>query len=227
MFNFFKDSSLKHNIEGSLSVLEKCFQDFEPHQVSVAFNGGKDNVAMIHLLHAYMQKCKLNQDKKLQALYIEEEDSFPEMEEFIQESATNYGLDLVKIKGPMKAALGQFLATRPGIKAMVLGTRQGDPGSQNQGFFAPTDSDWPEIMRVNPVLEWSYHDIWSFLRPLCVPYPVLYDRGYTSLGSRSNTKPNPHLAVRDEKNDLTIYKPAYELLDGSLERAGRVRNSSF
>ena len=65
-------------------------------------------------------------------------------------------------------------------------------------------------------LEWEYSYVWNFLRGLTLPYPDLYDKGYTSLGSRSNTSPNPNLATNDGK-----YQPAFKLQDGSLERAGR------
>lgn len=51
-----------------------------------------------------------------------------------------------------------------------------------------------------------------------VPYCILYDQGYTSLGSTFNTFPNPLLEVEGGKGQ---FRPAWQLADGSTERAGR------
>ena len=104
----------------------------------------------------------------------------------------------------------------------MLGTRSSDPNATGQQDFAPS-SDWmPPFMRVNPILSWSYADVWAFLRVYTLPYCSLYDDGYTSLGKMRDTQRNPALRAADG-----TYACAWQLADGSLERAGRaVRSSS-
>ena len=131
-----------------------------------------------------------------------------------------YNLEIVELGRPMKEGLQSMLNARPHIHAAILGTRNGDPNASSQKKFSPTDADWPKLMRVNPIIMWKYQDIWTFIRGLNLPYPGLYDRGYTSLGDRKNTSPNPELKVIDSQGNVS-YKPAYTMEDGALERNGR------
>jgi len=57
-------------------------------------------------------------------------------------------------------------------------------------MFCPSSAGWPAFMRVNPVLDWGYSDVWALLRAAAVPYCALYDRGFTSIGSTADTRPN-------------------------------------
>jgi len=216
------DKQFCENLKQSQTVIEECFSRYGPEEVSVCFNGGKDCIVMLHLVHAHFQAHFPG--KKLKSLYIREENTFSEVDSYITESIIKYNLDNKTISSSMKAALKQLLEEDSSIKAMFLGTREGDPGAQYQDSFSPTDGDWPRIMRVNPILPWRYQDIWKFLRGLSIPYPGLYDKGYTSLGSPDNTEPNPALRYTDERG-VVQYHPAYMLEDGSLERQGRKKKA--
>jgi len=128
---------------------------------------------------------------------------------------------MIKLTKGIKESLAFVLESKPNMKACLMGTRRTDPYCEHLHSFQMTDPNWPQVMRVSPLLEWHYSEIWDYLLHLGVPYCSLYDRGYTSLGSVTNTIKNPSLLVDDLKTE--VYLPAYKLLDASKERNGRIQ----
>ncbi|WVQ92827.1 hypothetical protein IAS59_006644 [Cryptococcus gattii] len=155
----------------------------------------------------------------IRSIYITAPNPFAELDTFVISSTKLYGLDLYRFGGGMKAALEDWLGCGGGrgVKSVLVGTRQGDPNDAVD-IIAPTDPSWPQFIRVHPILHWTYSDVWQFLLELQVPYCVLYDHGYTSLGSTTNTLPNPLLKNESMEGG---WEPAHRLKDASQERAGR------
>lgn len=119
----------------------------------------------------------------------------------------------------MKDAFREYLDdSGRGVQAILVGTRRTDPHGAKLSDFDMTDRGWPNFMRVHPVLEWHYAEVWTFLRHLGVDYCALYDQGYTSLGGTNDTHPNPVLKVEGEYDK---FRPAYELEEDREERLGR------
>lgn len=214
------------------------FSRYEPNEIFISFNGGKDCTAVLHLAATVARSRGI---PSFLCLYVTA-DTFPEVsrtsdeikrksrpylepllytqvEEFVELASRYYGLTIIRKPRPMRSALMALLKEELNLRASLVGMRKGDPGTANLQSFALTDPDWPPLMRVNPILNWSYSQVWSFLLKHNVPYCPLYDQGYTSLGNKNNTTKNPLLKDPD---DPSSYLPAYTLTDVSAERKGRL-----
>jgi len=129
----------------------------------------------------------------------------------------------LKIRFKMDKINRRFNIQKTEIKAIFMGTRISDlPKTSKLLTFQMTDEGWPQFMRVSPILNWSYNQVWSFISDLDVPYCSLYDRGYTSIGSSLNTNQNPLLKFKSRKGEV-FYLPAYMLKDEEHERSGRTK----
>ncbi|CBY43642.1 unnamed protein product [Oikopleura dioica] len=216
-----EDSQLGEKVRKAMDVIEEAIEKYGDG-LSLAFNGGKDCTVLLHLYFAALKKNKSS--SRIKSIYIESDKSemFEEMDEFLEISHKRYDVDVISTNGEIKEALFKIKRSNPSIGAIIMGTRFDDPHGKYLKDFSPTDTDkgWPEYMRVNPILTWDYTDIWGFLRKLYVPYCILYDRGYSSIGPKSKTFPNPDLVSKDALGKV-IVKPAYTLVNNELERSGR------
>lgn len=97
----------------------------------------------------------------MQCVYIQAAHPFPEVENFVISSVRTYSLSLVEYAKPMKAAFADYLHDTPSVKAIFVGTRRTDPHGEHLTHFDPTDHGWPKFMRIHPVIDWHYVDIWT------------------------------------------------------------------
>lgn len=195
-------------------------------QVALSYNGGKDCLVMLLLYMATLSKKlddkELDKCKQLSTVLVNYEPQFPELLEFIESSTKQYNLKLMVYNDTMREGFAQYLAEHAEIAAIVVGTRRTDPYANDLMPFQQTDHGWPAFVRVHPVLDWHYDEIWCFLRTTHTPYCGLYDQGYTSLGGTGTTIKNPALVDSDGS-----YRHAFELYRGDeREREGRCKKST-
>jgi FAD synthetase len=199
-------------IERAIKILTDVLRKY---RTAISFNGGKDACVVLRLLEVVISRENLK-ISDVPVFYREETEMFEEVDQFVKQRAHELELTMIKLENKnFKDCLQEFIDKTEAI-AIIMGVRVGDPRSKNLKVLVPTDEGWPSIIRVNPILDWSYRDVWDFILFLDISYCCLYNQGYTSLGNKTNTKPNEYL-----KKDSGGYSEAYLLQDPEKERAGR------
>ncbi|KAJ5371435.1 FAD synthase [Penicillium cataractarum] len=252
-------ASVQQQTRISLDVVTKALTQYKFSELSVSYNGGKDCLVMLILflagLHPHLSAAQSNQPttqsesvtstsnaneenassiSEIPAIYALPPDPFPAVEDFVVTSAQAYHLQITKYTTAppattLRSSFEDYLSRHPSIRAIFVGTRRTDPHGAKLTHFDRTDQGWPDFMRVHPVIDWHYAEIWAFIRHLDLAYCCLYDMGYTSLGGTSDTHPNPKLRRASETGDGSVaeaegdggYLPAYELTQDLEERLGR------
>lgn len=207
---------------------------FSIEEIALSYNGGKDCLVMLILLMASIHKKfsslqtsnphvnLLPRHYRLDSIYINAEEPFPEVSEFINLSTQDYHLNPITIKSSLKEGFEHYLTNvNPKVKAIVVGIRYADPYGSQLHYEQATDHDWPDFLRIHPILHWHYCDVWDFILACNLPYCSLYDKGYTSLGGVDTTVPNSFLKVGDS------FLPAYMLEEyaDERERVGRTKST--
>ena len=221
------NKKLRHSIEIILDAIELTLKGNGERELCISFNGGKDCCVVLFLFYKIALKTGfLSTKHQFNILIMKLSESFKEMDEFIdkifREFYTNKDINKIVIDKPgikLKKCLELFKQDYPNIIHVLMGTRRTDnPYVAKLKDFNETDSDWPYFIRVNPILDWNYGEIWYFLKRFRVPYCPLYDHGYTSLGDIANTIRNE--ALFDAQRGT--YKPAYMLENDYKERNSRI-----
>lgn len=223
-----KFAQCNKHVQEALDIIEKSFSKYSLDNTCISFNGGKDCTALLHLVHSVVRKLHQTQDCRLTAFYAQLPNNFDEESKFVDETVSRYNLKLMQYScNSLKESLRELKADSPNLQAIFIGTRIDDfkPGTKLD-FFAPTDKEWPSFMRVNPILNWSYSQVWTFIRELDIPYCDLYNQGYSSLGTKNDTEKNSSL-LRYKENGEPYYLPAWSLVRSQEERLNRSSSLSL
>ena len=129
-----------------------------------------------------------------------------EGEEFPFEAESYVGNHLMKT-----VVFNEFIE-RNGIKGVFQGLRWDEhPARYNDEYFEHRPAEYlvPEHTRIRPILHFTEKDLWDTYAAFGIPYCVLYERGYRSLGAKSTTR---------KTSEIPAWK---QDLEDTWERVGR------
>jgi len=194
-------------------VLEDALERFERGRIALSFSGAEDVVLidMVHRLGLAVDVFSLDTGRL-----------HPETYRFVEAVRQHYDLRIETLL-PDPAAVnalvtekglfsfyqdghGECCAVRKieplrhklaGLDAWITGqrrdqsvTRSEVPQEQIDRAFSSPERD---LIKFNPLADWSSRDVWAYIRHNDVPYNALHDRGFVSIGCEPCTRAiGPH-----------------------------------
>lgn len=200
------DSSLDAKVAHSVGLMSGMLEMYPPDRIAVAWTGGKDSTVVLALWREVLKNMGKEASLVLapQALSIDTGVKFFEVMSFRDRIALQWGVNVkvirpdvdlaaypvaedpvkccaeLKIK-PLQKAIEEFE-----IDLLITGIRRDEHPSRAGRRYMEVRDD-PDHTLLNPILEWTEMDIWSFITMHQIPYCELYDQGYRSLGCQPCT----------------------------------------
>jgi thioredoxin-dependent adenylylsulfate APS reductase len=75
------------------------------------------------------------------------------------------------------------------LGAWITGLRREQAVTRAEARKVELDRDHGNILKINPLVDWSYTTVWDYIRQNDVSYNRLYDQGYSSIGCAPCTRP--------------------------------------
>jgi len=201
-----ESSPLDAKIAHSAGLMSGMLEMYPPEYIYVAWTGGKDSTVVLALWREVLRNKGKEASLVLapQAVSIDTGVKFPEVMGFRDRIAMQWDVDVkvirpnvdiasypvaedpvaccaeLKIK-PLQKAIEDFE-----IDLLITGIRRDEHPSRAGRKYMEVRDD-PDHTLLNPILEWTEMDIWSFITMHQIPHCELYDQGYRSLGCRPCT----------------------------------------
>ena len=188
-------------VRKALAEIDRILDIMEPGTLALSFNGGKDACAMMHLVREACEHHRTHKFTHVQPIWFKNPtDEFPELVDFVKQQADLYFTHPSQVRAMDGSPLNRLwtlhianekdfisglakVQRQVPLRCIIMGTRRTDPGCGKLASLTASTGNYPPFLRFNPILEWSYRDVWDFILACELPYCQLYDQGYTSIGT--------------------------------------------
>jgi phosphoadenosine phosphosulfate reductase len=182
-------------------VLRYCLERF-PGKVALACSFQKEESVLLDMVFGI--------DPNARVFAIDTHHLFPETYELWREIEQRYHTNVELFEGPspenLAATHGEELWERKpdlylaiakveplvralaGLDAWITGIRRDQSPTRANAPKLGWDATH-ELVKANPLADWTDDDCWSYIRERRLPYNALHDRGYASIGDIHSTLP--------------------------------------
>lgn len=198
------NKALNAKIEAVKQLLIEIESDYSPAVLATSY--GAEDMVLVDLICKFapkidiftldtgrlpketydlMQETKLHYDREVQVFYPQAEP----LQTFVTQQGPNAFYDSVELRKqccgirkvePLNRALAGKKAWLTGMRRSQSVTRQDLPVSE-----------WDEdhgLQKFSPLTDWSNGNVWQYIRAFEVPYNMLHDEGYASIGCAPCTR---------------------------------------
>ncbi|MCQ6281451.1 phosphoadenylyl-sulfate reductase [Bacillus sp. EB600] len=200
----FPEFPIDNDTKGALNVLEWAYQNYSDEELIYACSFGIEGIVLIDLISKVNDRAKL--------VFLDTDVHFEETYQLIdqvklkypnlriemkkpaltlEEQANEYGDELWKSQ-PNKCCeirkvipLNEVLS---GATAWLSGLRREQSETRKNTEFLNKDNKFKSI-KICPLIHWTWKDIWRYAHKNKLPYNILHDKGYPSIGCKTCTQP--------------------------------------
>jgi len=75
------------------------------------------------------------------------------------------------------------------LEGWITGIRADQTQNRSDSAKFEIDGQFGGILKVNPIIDWTWEMVWDYIKANKVPYNKLHDKGYPSIGCEPCTRP--------------------------------------
>ncbi len=197
---------INSNLKTPQDALKWALDNLHPRVAKASSFGAEDSVIIDMMTKINpnsrfftLDTGRLNQetydvmDQLSKKYHVDFEVMFPdahEVQEMVKTNGINLFYDSIENRrlccGIRKVhPLRKMLSTLDG---WITGIRKDQTSVRKNATMIEIDDKYNNILKINPLLEWSFDQVWDYIKQNDIPYNKLLDKGYPSIGCAPCTR---------------------------------------
>lgn len=113
-----------------------------------------------------------------------------EVQQMVREKGMNLFYDSVENR-KLCCEIRKVHPTNKMLKTLdgwITGLRRDQTSNRNEAKMFEIDTQHDDILKINPIINWTWDQVWDYIKENNVPYNKLLDKGYPSIGCEPCTR---------------------------------------